>query len=155
MKPKHKLQVSSTLAKGTIARVFKNAGKTKGVPDTRWALVLEYAKDGSLHQQVHKQMRTAVRLYSNTQALHWALDIAYALEYLHSHSPAIIHRDVKLSNMLCVRTEDGQVVAKLSDFGLLRYVQYDHWRHLGERRRDKQWFKLRWQLDRRKHVDYG
>lgn len=65
-------------------------------------------------------MVTAARLYSNTQALHWALDIAHALEYLHSHSPAIIHRDVKLSNMLCVRTEDGQVVAKLSDFGLLR-----------------------------------
>jgi len=79
-----------------------------------------FLQKGSIYQQVHKQMVTAVQLYSNAQALQWALDIASALEYLHRQNPAIIHRDVKLSNMLCVCSERGQVVAKLSDFGLHR-----------------------------------
>jgi len=58
------------------------------------------------------------KLYSKGQALRWALDIASALEYLHMRTPAVFHRDVKLSNILCVRDECGQSVAKLSDFGL-------------------------------------
>eukprot|EP00775_Hariotina_reticulata_P006929 gene6929-7147_t len=85
----------------------------------RWALVLEYAKDGTLSKKVSRQMAApGSKVYSNAQALRWALDIASALEYLHMRSPAVFHRDVKLSNILCMKDECGQSVAKLSDFGL-------------------------------------
>eukprot|EP00775_Hariotina_reticulata_P012407 gene12407-12542_t len=94
-----------------IGEHTKQAGKL--------ALVLEYAKDGTLSHKVLKQVANpGSKVYSNAQALRWALDIASALEYLHMRSPAVFHRDVKLSNILCVRDECGQSVAKLSDFGL-------------------------------------
>jgi serine/threonine protein kinase len=57
------------------------------------------------------------QVYSNSQALGWALDVASALQYLHQRSPAVLHRDVKLSNVLLAKDEGGYV-AKLSDFGL-------------------------------------
>jgi serine/threonine protein kinase len=57
------------------------------------------------------------QVYSNAQALGWALDVASALQYLHCRSPAVLHRDVKLSNVLLAK-EEGGYVAKLSDFGL-------------------------------------
>jgi hypothetical protein len=57
------------------------------------------------------------RVYSTAQALGWGLDLASALEYLHARSPMILHRDVKLSNVVLVE-EGGCLVAKLADMGL-------------------------------------
>lgn len=44
------------------------------------------------------------------------LGIARGIEYLHLHKPAIIHRDIKSSNVLI----SAQGVAKIADFGLAR-----------------------------------
>lgn len=83
-----------------------------------WALVMEYAKSGNVAQRVLDQMMSPGRkLYTTPQALGWALDLARALEYLHMRSPAVLHRDVKASNVMLTE-EEGATVAKLSDFGL-------------------------------------
>lgn len=80
---------------------------------------LSTTQDGTLCQKVSKQMITpSVKVYTNAQALGWALDVASALEYLHLRSPAIFHRDVKLSNVVLTRSDAGALIAKLSDFGL-------------------------------------
>ncbi|WIA14836.1 hypothetical protein OEZ85_001555 [Tetradesmus obliquus] len=64
----------------------------------KWALVLEYAKGGTLMHKVSQSMISSGRqVYSNAQALTWALHVASALQYLHGRSPAVLHRDVKLS----------------------------------------------------------
>ncbi|WIA14837.1 hypothetical protein OEZ85_001556 [Tetradesmus obliquus] len=90
-----------------------------------WALVLEYAKGGTLMHKVSQSMISPGRqVYSNAQALAWALDVASALQYLHGRSPAVLHRDVKLSNMLLAK-EEGAWVAKLSDFGLHVVIPQD------------------------------
>lgn len=51
-----------------------------------------------------------------TAMLDIMLGIARGIEYLHLHKPAIIHRDIKSSNVLI----SAQGVAKIADFGLAR-----------------------------------
>ncbi|KAG7389588.1 hypothetical protein PHYBOEH_007406 [Phytophthora boehmeriae] len=62
-------------------------------------------------------------LYKNADLLSWAKDkihiavgIGLALEYLHSRTPPLIHRDLKSKNVLLTR----QLEAKLIDFGVSR-----------------------------------
>ena len=45
------------------------------------------------------------------------LDTARGLDYLHSHTPAIIHRDLTAKNVLL----DSQLRAKIADFGNSRF----------------------------------
>lgn len=39
-------------------------------------------------------------VYSNADACAWAEEVADGLAYLHSYNPQVIHRDVKLDNVL-------------------------------------------------------
>jgi Ser/Thr protein kinase RdoA (MazF antagonist) len=57
------------------------------------------------------------KVYSQSQALRWSLDMAQALMYLHQQDPPVIHRDIKPANAL-LTDEDGRQMAKLADFGL-------------------------------------
>ena len=91
-------------------------------------LLLLLPQGGTLMHKVSQSMISPGRqVYSNAQALAWALDVASALQYLHGRSPAVLHRDVKLSNVLLAK-EEGAWVAKLSDFGL-HVVSLASWRH--------------------------
>jgi serine/threonine protein kinase len=62
--------------------------------------------------------------YSYLDALTWATDIAAAVAHLHSLNPLIIHRDLKLENILLLKPSGADStgrklpVAKLTDFGL-------------------------------------
>lgn len=84
---------------------------------------------GSLQQQVYKVMaQPHSAIYSHIDALTWASDIAAAVAHLHSLNPVIIHRDLKLENILLLKpSAQGPgggpgsrklPVAKLTDFGL-------------------------------------
>jgi serine/threonine protein kinase len=53
-------------------------------------------------------------------ALRWSLQIARALQYLHESQPPIVHRDVKLDNVLLTGAHLATADAKLADFGLAR-----------------------------------
>eukprot|EP01038_Epipyxis_sp_PR26KG_P004553 gene4553-6425_t len=66
----------------------------------------------SLFQLLHQDRMK----YSNHEALQMAIDVGSAMEYLHSLSPAIIHRDLKSLNIL--RAFNGRL--KLCDFGLVK-----------------------------------
>ena len=59
--------------------------------------------------------------YSASCALEWCIAIAQALDFLHTSSPPILHRDIKLDNlMLSQESKDALPKVKLVDFGLAR-----------------------------------
>lgn len=77
-------------------------------------LVYEYMEGGSLEDLVSDRMR--LTWWRRIDA---AIDVACALVFLHHECfPAIVHRDVKASNVLL--DKDGK--ARVTDFGLARVV---------------------------------
>ncbi|XP_012080323.1 probable LRR receptor-like serine/threonine-protein kinase At1g74360 [Jatropha curcas] len=77
-------------------------------------LVYEYMECGSLEDLVSDRIRLTWR-----RRIDIAIDVARALVFLHHECyPAIVHRDVKASNVLLHK--DGK--ARVTDFGLARFV---------------------------------
>ncbi|KAI8020084.1 putative LRR receptor-like serine/threonine-protein kinase [Camellia lanceoleosa] len=75
-------------------------------------LVYEYMEGGSLEDLVSDRTRLTWR-----RRIDIAIDVAHALVFLHHECfPAIVHRDVKASNVLL--DKDGK--ARVTDFGLAR-----------------------------------
>ncbi|EEF42539.1 probable receptor-like protein kinase At1g49730 [Ricinus communis] len=84
-------------------------------------LLLEYVPNRSLFDRMHTYSGQSSGILTWSNRLNIALDIARALDYLHSQAdPPIIHRDVKSSNILLIDDDN----AKLADFGLCK-LGYD------------------------------
>ncbi|MFQ6655176.1 hypothetical protein Gotur_025851 [Gossypium turneri] len=78
-------------------------------------LVYEYVRNGTLFDYLHNVDHASVMSWE--ARLRMATEAAEALSYLHfAASPPIIHRDVKLTNILL----DENYNAKVSDFGASR-----------------------------------
>ncbi|CAN6238806.1 unnamed protein product [Urochloa humidicola] len=75
-------------------------------------LVFEYAPNGDLHARLHGKNKPPPLPWARRMAV--AFQVAMALEHLHeARDPAVIHGDVKASNVLL----DAALDAKLCDFG--------------------------------------
>ena len=85
------------------------------------SLIFEFMCNVSLDQWLHtkndeQHQRKSLRFI---QRLNIALDVAYALEYLHHHCQTpIVHCDLKPSNILL----DEVMVAHVGDFGLVNFL---------------------------------
>ncbi|XP_062855547.1 interleukin-1 receptor-associated kinase 1 isoform X2 [Trichomycterus rosablanca] len=78
-----------------------------------YCLIYVYMPSGSLEDRLHCQNGSAL---SWSQRVNVLLGSAKAIQYLHSCSPALIHGDVKSSNILL----GEHLEPKLGDFGLAR-----------------------------------
>jgi serine/threonine protein kinase len=85
------------------------------------ALVYEFMANGNLDKWLHQDRENGSppRYLNLLQRLNIAIDVAFALHYLHDQCETpIIHCDLKPSNVLL----DDDMIAKVSDFGLARIL---------------------------------
>uniref|UniRef100_K3YZC2 Receptor kinase-like protein Xa21 n=1 Tax=Setaria italica TaxID=4555 RepID=K3YZC2_SETIT len=85
------------------------------------ALIFQYMHNGSLERWLHPEDHgyDNKRFLSLGERINIALDIAYALDYLHNQcATPVIHCDLKPSNVLL----DLEMTAYVSDFGLARFM---------------------------------
>ncbi|GMF51538.1 unnamed protein product [Phytophthora fragariaefolia] len=81
--------------------------------------VSEFMEGGDLRHVLRSFKRQGTPLSWSSHKTLISLHIAEALQYLHSHSPKVIHRDLKSKNVLL----NMRLEAKLTDFGVSR-AQY-------------------------------
>lgn len=81
-----------------------------------FCLVLEYIPHGDLYSFAHHQLE---KEFNWELRIKVALDIAIALDFMHSRVPSILHLDLKSPNILMFSLdEQSPIMAKVSDFGL-------------------------------------
>ena len=76
-----------------------------------------------LHQMFPSNDSPVTATYTWLDAFRWLHQIATALKYLHSLRPMVVHRDLKLENMLLTGINPAAADAKLADFGLCKLVK--------------------------------
>ena len=86
------------------------------VVEGRLGIVMEYVPLGSLERLM------TTKVMSVGLKIRYVREICYGMRYLHSEN--IIHRDLKLSNVLVVSDDENcsGVICKISDFGTSREV---------------------------------
>lgn len=84
-------------------------------------IVTEFCSGGTLYDSIHDASLKIVW----SQRLKLLVDVTKAMEYLHSCTPPILHRDLKSVNVMLTRklTSPSRVpIAKVADFGLSRQL---------------------------------
>ncbi|MED6136362.1 hypothetical protein PIB30_055480 [Stylosanthes scabra] len=114
---------STLIGTGSSGAVYKGSLPHFESPVAVKAIVFEYMPNGSLETLLHNTIEDDESTNASLnllQRVNIALDVAFALDYLHNDSgeEAIVHCDVKPSNVLL----DDEVVAHLGDFGLARLI---------------------------------
>uniref|UniRef100_A0A7S4BZW7 cGMP-dependent protein kinase n=2 Tax=Chrysotila carterae TaxID=13221 RepID=A0A7S4BZW7_CHRCT len=86
------------------------------VTQTNLILIMEFCPGGDMFDQLYKH-----KAFSLSDARIFIMQVLLPLEYLHSMS--IVHRDLKLENLLLA--QDGAL--KLTDFGFAKLIKYRSW----------------------------
>jgi serine/threonine protein kinase len=99
----NEVKIMYSLDHPNIIRLFNHFENDKHV-----YLVLEFATHGELYHEFKKKGR-----FGEKQSAKYIADLICGLDYIHTRDPMIIHRDIKLENLLVC--DEGTL--KLADFG--------------------------------------
>lgn len=87
-------------------------------------LLYNYMENGNLDEFLHAENNgdNMVNVSDWVTRYKIALGVAHGISYLHHDcNPVVVHRDIKPSNILL----DGQMEAKVADFGIAKLIQID------------------------------
>jgi len=110
----HIMQETEVLTK--ISHPFVTNKYAGFVTPCNLLLVMEFCPGGDLFDQLYRH-----KSFNVPDARIMTSQVLLPLEYLHSMS--IVHRDLKLENILV--SQDGAL--KLTDFGFAKYIKYRSW----------------------------
>eukprot|EP01024_Parvocaulis_polyphysoides_P014822 TRINITY_DN1621_c0_g2_i1.p2 TRINITY_DN1621_c0_g2~~TRINITY_DN1621_c0_g2_i1.p2 ORF type:complete len:263 (-),score=15.10 TRINITY_DN1621_c0_g2_i1:198-986(-) len=81
-------------------------------------IAMESIEGGSLHSLLLKQCISYHKnLYTIMDAFNWVFDIAKGMQYLHASRPMVVHRDLKLQNIM-LNPRPDRTKAVIIDFGV-------------------------------------
>lgn len=83
------------------------------VEENRYILVMDYIEGETLEEILNRSLKEDSFL-SQKLIFDWGIQICEILSFLHNYSPPIIHRDIKLANIM--KKKDGKII--LLDFGI-------------------------------------
>ena len=78
-------------------------------------IITEFTDDGNLQMKLEQQIENKEH-FSEEQIIDWFTQICLGLEYIHNEK--IIHRNIKPSNIFCMKNG----IVKLGDFGLAKML---------------------------------
>ncbi len=94
-------------------------GVCRDLPQTEGNIGLLFElMECSLYQLLHDNL--TIQSPDLRIQLKMCLDIADGMQFLHSHDPPILHRDLKSGNILI----DGEGRCKIADFGLSTFKDF-------------------------------
>ena len=84
------------------------------IENNKYYLIMDFVEGKSAEKII---LENGGRGLPEAMVLEWGIQICDVLDYLHSHNPPIIYRDMKPSNIMIL--DDGNV--RLVDFGIARH----------------------------------
>ncbi|KAL2643740.1 hypothetical protein R1flu_011327 [Riccia fluitans] len=117
----HEVEMISSVRHKHLVAIRGCCVDSSGTVDGHQRIILyDYMPRGSLQDHLFPKNRGYVLAWATREKI--AIGMAKGLAYLHHDAvPAIIHRDIKASNILL----DGDFNARLADFGLAKFTPQD------------------------------
>ena len=118
----HEVKIVTRLRNDHIISIY-DAGIISNKDDLAY-FVMEYVPGGDLEQYLNSFIKSDLFMPIN-RALDLIKQILLGLNTLHSSEPTIVHRDLKLNNILLSYDACGDIVIKISDFGFAKEITTD------------------------------
>ena len=120
----HEVSLATQLRHENIISIY-DAGIISSFDNENKAyFVMEYVPGGDLEQYMNSFVNSNISM-SIPRVLNLMKQILQGLNVLHSSNPVIVHRDLKLNNILLSYNSFGEIVIKISDFGFAKEITTD------------------------------
>lgn len=120
----HEVSLATQLRHENIISIY-DAGIISSFDNENKAyFVMEYVPGGDLEQYMNSFVNSNISM-SIIRVLNLMKQILQGLNVLHSSNPVIVHRDLKLNNILLSYNSFGEIVIKISDFGFAKEITTD------------------------------